>query len=282
MGAPKVETESFLDGVSVRLEPAPLFRRTIAAAIDMGFVSAVLYAVILVLAALVGLLAGAFYPALKTNPRLIESAAGTAAGIGVLVLIGVGLIAAMIAWHYYYIYFESRGGATPGKRVLGLRVVSLNGGPITRSQAIYRELARWYLDGLILPAALSMALNQNRRRVGDLLAGTVVVYSKSREEADSGMYVRRDEYRVLHANLAPEPPTAEVSQEYLRFAYQAFALGRGLQMGSEAQAWIPAVRAHLKRADQLGLNDQTVLRFFAELCFQSERARAASAHQRKG
>lgn len=94
------------------------------------------------------------------------------------ILFGVSLLALVLLFlmHAYYVYFESTSGQTPGKKALGLRVVDLNGGPITRKQAVYREMIRWYVDGLfIFPAFIAMSSTPRRQRVGDILAKTMVV-----------------------------------------------------------------------------------------------------------
>lgn len=84
------------------------------------------------------------------------------------------------------------GGQTPGRVLLGVRVVSLDGRPITAAQALVREFARIALvaslDLLPLtPAVRATArlaftltpavriLDSDRRSLGDLLAGTRVI-----------------------------------------------------------------------------------------------------------
>jgi uncharacterized RDD family membrane protein YckC len=71
-------------------------------------------------------------------------------------------------------------GRTPGKYLLGLRVVRDDGGPIRFRQALVRALAGFFVDfwalGLFGCVALVVSLiSPQGKRVGDLLAGTVVV-----------------------------------------------------------------------------------------------------------
>ncbi|MGN6606021.1 MAG: RDD family protein [Jatrophihabitans sp.] len=83
----------------------------------------------------------------------------------------------------YPLLFEWLGrGRTLGKLWLGLRVVRDDGGPITLRQALVRALAGAILEkpGLLGPVTggvglLVLLLNRNDKRIGDLLAGTVVV-----------------------------------------------------------------------------------------------------------
>jgi len=83
----------------------------------------------------------------------------------------------LFAWGYH-LYFEVfRGGQSPGKRWLHLRVVAEGGFPVTLPRAAVRNLVR-IVDFLPVPygiAAVCMFLDPKGRRLGDLAAGTVVV-----------------------------------------------------------------------------------------------------------
>ena len=75
--------------------------------------------------------------------------------------------------------FEAVWGATLGKRVFGVRVVGLEGAPVTAPQALIRNLLR-VIDALpLLYAAGLLAMARSggtrRQRVGDLAAGTTVM-----------------------------------------------------------------------------------------------------------
>lgn len=78
----------------------------------------------------------------------------------------------------YFIVLEWLFGFTVGKLVLGLRVMSNEGKGITLKQSIVRNLAR-LIDGLPffnLLGILSIIKSPLNKRVGDKLAGTVVLY----------------------------------------------------------------------------------------------------------
>jgi uncharacterized RDD family membrane protein YckC len=70
-------------------------------------------------------------------------------------------------------------GRTPGKAVLGLRVVSDTGGPIRARQALVRALAGTFVEKpgitLYFGGLISAALSAKGKRLGDMLAGTVVL-----------------------------------------------------------------------------------------------------------
>lgn len=84
---------------------------------------------------------------------------------------------AFVAINLYHVVFEGTTGRTPGKRAVGVRVVREDGAPCTAWPATVRTLAR-VLDFLpvgYLAAFVAMARSPRRRRLGDLLAGTVVI-----------------------------------------------------------------------------------------------------------
>lgn len=102
--------------------------------------------------------------------------------IGEKVVSGLLLLLWFLMDWLYPVYFESgKRGATPGKRLVGLRVVQASGSPITVGQAVIRNFLR-FIDGM--PAftyvcGLASCLATGRfQRLGDLAAGTVVVYSR--------------------------------------------------------------------------------------------------------
>lgn len=87
----------------------------------------------------------------------------------------------LIDWLYPVIFETGKRGATPGKRVAGLRVVQASGSPITMGQAVIRNFLR-FIDGMPMftyVIGLTSCLATKRfQRLGDLAAGTVVIYSK--------------------------------------------------------------------------------------------------------
>jgi len=79
----------------------------------------------------------------------------------------------------YYIVMEAMWGATLGKMALGIRVVKLDGSPISWGESIIRNLLR-IIDGIpyFIPYLLGAILvwtSPTRQRLGDRVAKTVVV-----------------------------------------------------------------------------------------------------------
>lgn len=87
----------------------------------------------------------------------------------------------LLEWLYPVVFEAGRRGATPGKRLMGLRVVQASGSPLTLGQAVVRNFLR-FIDSLPLftyAFGTASCLASNRfQRLGDLAAGTVVVYSR--------------------------------------------------------------------------------------------------------
>ena len=91
-----------------------------------------------------------------------------------------GLFIAAFLWGLLvlaaYSYFEGRSGKTPGKWLLGIRVVGTDLQPCGFGRACLRNLLT-FVDGFFnfLVGALLVALTENWQRLGDLAARTVVV-----------------------------------------------------------------------------------------------------------
>jgi uncharacterized RDD family membrane protein YckC len=87
--------------------------------------------------------------------------------------------AAALAFFGYYLVSEVVLRNTFGKWVMGLRIRTLRGDKITSGQALVRSLLRVLEVNPILfgalPAAVAMFFSKRRQRIGDRLAGTVVV-----------------------------------------------------------------------------------------------------------
>ena len=83
-----------------------------------------------------------------------------------------------LVWLAYLIGFEAVFGATPGKLLARLRVVRVDGRPLSLRSIWIRNLLRLvdWLPLLYLLGALSVLLTANSQRVGDKWAGTTVVY----------------------------------------------------------------------------------------------------------
>jgi uncharacterized RDD family membrane protein YckC len=108
-----------------------------------------------------------------TLPRLADF------GIGLL------LISFFVVNWFYPVFFEIyRQGATPGKRRMKIKVLHELGTPVNASESMIRNLLRT-IDFLPLFYGfgfITMLLNQDFKRIGDLAAGTVVVYEDEQHQ----------------------------------------------------------------------------------------------------
>ncbi len=91
---------------------------------------------------------------------------------------GVMLVVAFVLQWGYYILFESLwSGQTPGKRAMALRAVKEGGVPLTFLDVVLRNLLRGadWLPAFNVVGVVVMAFDGRFRRLGDLVAGTMVI-----------------------------------------------------------------------------------------------------------
>ena len=94
---------------------------------------------------------------------------------------GIALIMIFVIWWFYSVIFEvSMDGVTPGKHLMGLRAVNADGTPIGFISSMIRS-ALLFVDALpvfYVCGIVTMAISGSHQRIGDIVAGTVVIYSK--------------------------------------------------------------------------------------------------------
>jgi uncharacterized RDD family membrane protein YckC len=98
----------------------------------------------------------------------------------------------------YFIFFEWRwSGRTPGKKVMDLRVIQDGGVKVTVWSVFVRNLFR-AVDGfpLYLVGGIAALLSEQNKRLGDLVAGTVVV-REERERIPKELDLRSERYNTL-------------------------------------------------------------------------------------
>lgn len=101
---------------------------------------------------------------------------------------GVGIMLALwfaLTWFYNVLFEVFNHGQTPGKKAMNIAVVHDNLTPVVWSTSMIRNLIR-FVDGLpyLFPFPIplyvigisSMIFSRNFRRIGDMAAGTLVVY----------------------------------------------------------------------------------------------------------
>ncbi len=98
-------------------------------------------------------------------------------------------------WGYFAAFEALWNGQTPGKRKAGIRVIKDSGRPITAFEAIARNFLRVIdgMPGMYGVAVISIFVDKQSRRLGDMVAGTVVVHDKKEESAQPFLGVSQSE-----------------------------------------------------------------------------------------
>ena len=167
-----VVTAETPEGITIELRPAGLASRCYAYVIDLLIRFAILLAVSLATRFMAGL------------------------GTAVLLILWFAL-----EWFYPVAFELSRWGTTPGKRLFGLKVVMDSGLPITPAASITRNLLRGadFLPLLYGFGCVSMLVRHDFKRLGDIAAGTLVVYQAQRGA------------KVAMSDIAPMAPVMTLS-----------------------------------------------------------------------
>lgn len=93
---------------------------------------------------------------------------------------GIILVYFLLFWGYFSLFEAFSNGQTPGKRVLKIRVIKDSGRQITFFEALARNLLRVVdaLPGVYLVGVLSILFTKQNKRLGDLVADTLVIHER--------------------------------------------------------------------------------------------------------
>ncbi len=178
--------------VCFRYQVAGPARRTLAYLIDLAVRGAILFVLGIMVMLSVGLTFG------------LEEDTLSGLGMG---LMAVVLFA--VEWLYYVVSEAIFGGQTLGKRALRLRVVKDDGTPVKLGDSALRNLLRGvdFLPFLYCLGVVVMGRDRAFRRLGDLLAGTLVVH-----EASGSLHkpLERDSLPAWKADVLPELSAVEL------------------------------------------------------------------------
>jgi uncharacterized RDD family membrane protein YckC len=255
----------FVEGVSLRLNPAPLGKRCMAFMADATIITVISYILFytIYIVAIIGIGISA-----KTFESIIGKGAVVWVFMALTIVIFLGL---SLAIHSYFIYMEHKYGYTLGKKVFGLRVISLDGKRLKWSQLIIRDLMRWYVDlFLFLPGLISILVTDKKQRTGDLAAGTMVIHSKERENEKNYLYLDQFQFLRLKRHIPVLELPEDLAKKYLEFSYKSFQKRSPVEAGQK-ENWVIELKKYLPSWDEHNLNDDTILLYMAEYCFQVER-----------
>jgi uncharacterized RDD family membrane protein YckC len=180
--ADTLESVELADGVQIHLRVAGPAARSVAWLIDILIFAAIIF----ILSMVIGLL----------SSLLIGEEVGN----------GLLMLAMFILNWFYNVFFEmSAKAATPGQRHMGLKVVSVSGGPVRLPQSMIRNVLRVvdFMPGAYLFGLTCCLCTSRFQRLGDLVADTVVVY------ADKPMH----EGLAIQVNADPMPPPLPLNRE---------------------------------------------------------------------
>jgi uncharacterized RDD family membrane protein YckC len=151
--------------------------------------------------------------------------------------VGAFMLATFAVWWLYGVIFEVWfGGATPGKRALGLRVVHDDGTPVALGASVVRNLLR---AADFLPFGYGIGLiatlfHPRFKRLGDIAAGTLVVH------------VERISMSTLEEDIDAVPPPFPLRLEEQRALVEFSA--RAAMLGPARSAELAALLAPLTGA----------------------------------
>jgi uncharacterized membrane protein SpoIIM required for sporulation/uncharacterized RDD family membrane protein YckC len=195
-------------------------------------------------------------------------------------------------WGYFALFEAFSGGRTPGKRRLGIRVIMDTGHPLTFQAALVRNLVR-LVDlqpvGTYGVGALFVFFNQRHKRLGDAVAGTIVVRDRPQdlslsvlvpevpEQLDAGPPILSDdEFRLLGqlvARLSDLEPTTR--------ARLTAELARRFTDRLAPDDWLTEDDREARRRRSASRSEQLLVRLHDEELVR-RRARAATRRSGRG
>lgn len=156
--------------VSISMPLAGIGSRFIAIFID--------YLIWAAVAIVLSILAAIVLPGLALFARV---SANWAAGIYILSLF-------FMQWGYFTLFEALDNGRTPGKHIAKIRVIHRSGRAISFVESLARNLVRVvdYLPGLYAVGLISIFVSRQNQRLGDMVAGTLVVRDRPVESPHWG------------------------------------------------------------------------------------------------
>ena len=127
--------------------------------------------IVAVLVIIIGAAIGLIATSLKSIHLLRSGALTETVASVIAIAIGVVMVVA------YYIGFWLAAGQTPGKRIMGVRIVCTDGGRVKLGNVI-RRFAGYWLSCILFLGFLWILVDNQRQAWHDSLSGTIVIYSR--------------------------------------------------------------------------------------------------------
>jgi len=144
------------------------------------------------------------------------------------------IFAFLVEWFYPVLFEVFNQGQTIGKKTMGIMVINDDGTPIDWSSSIVRNLLRFadFLPALFGFGVLSMLINKDFKRLGDLAAGTLVVHKRK---------INTEKFSIDADGLSPKLPlTLEEQSAIISFAERSNKMseGRTLELAGYLSPWL--------------------------------------------
>lgn len=108
-----------------------------------------------------------------------------------LLIVAILLLFDLSFYLFYFIGLWMISGQTPGKTIMGLRIVRADGERLKLRNAIIRFVGYWVSAALLFIGYLLVLFDNRRQALHDKLGGTIVVYSETWEEkAEKNLYIQ--------------------------------------------------------------------------------------------
>jgi uncharacterized RDD family membrane protein YckC len=145
---------------------AGFFSRGAAWVIDRAIIFGITTVVLLIIDFFFGLFGIDDWLASLNSESTVQGLAILFSSVGIFLLVSIG----------YNIGFWLLSGQTPGKRVLGVRVIRKDGTRLKMGNAVRRQIGYW-ISAIFFLGYLWILVDNKRRGFHDILAGTMVTYS---------------------------------------------------------------------------------------------------------
>ncbi len=201
------------ENVAFEYDIAGIGSRFLACLVDTALIGAIVLVIVLGLMALFNL--------------VVPDGLSSSNSMVYWVIAAISLVVFAVNWGYYIFFEMYWNGQSPGKRLVHLRVIRTDGGPISLTESVVRNLVR-IVD--MMPSAygigvISMFISSQSRRLGDLAAGTLVVHDHrpATLEGLAALAAAPAQPALMGADLPPELPVERLStgelqvvEEFLR------------------------------------------------------------------
>ncbi len=114
----------------------------------------------------------------------------------------------LLEWGYFTLFEAFWRGQTPGKRIMRIRVIQQTGRPVSLFESMGRNLLRAvdWLPAMYLVGVISMFATRRQQRLGDLIAGTLVVHERPLETPLESIGGSRTFTSAVFKPAPPPPP----------------------------------------------------------------------------